>query len=96
MLINPSSLPFTNLSGEARPVEILAYRFDKHKPLSNFVKNSVQSSSNMSKFKIGNEIESYVKDIEKILHLGLSWTESSVGEIGKGVNGSEDEARYVV
>jgi len=50
----------------------------------------------MSKFKIGNEIKSYVKDLEKILHLGLSWTKSFVGEVGKGVNGSEDEARYVV
>jgi len=94
--VNPSLPPFMNLSAEARAVEVLVYRFDKHKPSSNFIKNSVQSLSNMTKFKIGNEIKSYVKDLEKILHLGLPWVNSFVGEVGEGVNGSENERRYVV
>ena len=93
--INPSLLPFTT-SGEPRAVEILVYRFDKHKPSSNFVKTSVQSISNMTKFKIGNEVKSYVKDLENFLQLGIPWLNSFVGEIGDGVTGSGDEKGILV
>jgi len=94
--INPAMSSFSSIPSDSRAVKTQVYRFDKHKPSSNFVKNSVQSFSNMTKLKIGNEMKSYVKDLERIAALGLPWVNKFVGSVGKGISGSEEERRYVV
>ncbi len=62
------------ISDEAkRPVDLKLYRFDKLRPTSNFMKASLISVSNLKKLKIGNEINSYKKDLEKIDRLKIDW-----------------------
>ena len=60
------------------------------------MKNSVISFSNLTKLKIGNEIKSYVKDLEKIISLKIPWVENFVGEEGLGVSGKDSEIRCLV
>jgi len=76
--------------------DVKAYRFDKLRPSSTFVKNSVISFSNLTKLKIGNEIKSYIKDLEKIISLKIPWVENFVGEEGLGVSGKDSEIRCLV
>ena len=72
---------FTVSDESKRPVDVQCYRFDKHRPASNFVKASLLSVNNLKKLKIGNEIKSYRKDLEKITSLNLNWMESFYGEV---------------
>lgn len=86
----PSLLTSFTVSNEARPVEIQLYRFDRLRPSSSFVTSSVNSVYNFSKFKIGNEIRSYLKDLEKVSTLHLTWPDAFAGEISSNqhvVNG---------
>lgn len=56
-----------------RPVDVKLYRFDKLRPTSNFIKSSLRSVNNLKKLKIGNEIKSYKKDLEKVEKLDIAW-----------------------
>lgn len=70
------------ISDESRkPVDVNLYRFDKNRPSQNFLKAKLQSVNNFKKLKIGNEIMSYRKDLEKIIALNLNWVESFHGEV---------------
>ena len=62
-----------------RPVDVKLYRFDKLRPTSNFIKSSLRSVNNLKKLKIGNEIKSYKKDLEKIEKLDIAWVKSFQG-----------------
>ena len=84
------------IGDEPKHVGVQLYRFDKHRPPPSFVKNSVKTLSNLTKLKIGNEIKSYLKDLEKISSHGLTWVSSFVGTSGKGIVGSDREVRCVV
>lgn len=64
---------------EVRPVEFQLYKFDKGRPTGNFVSMSVNTVSNLRKLKIGNEIKSYQKDLDKVKTLNLTWVNSFVG-----------------
>ncbi len=68
-------------SDDTRPVDIRLYRFDKLRPPSTFVTSSVTSVCNFSKLKIGNEIRSYVKDLDKVTSLNLKWPETFAGQL---------------
>ncbi len=63
-----------------RPVDVHFYRYDKHRPSSNFFKAKLLCVNNLTKLKIGNEIMSYRKDLEKIKALNLKWVDSFDGE----------------
>jgi hypothetical protein len=63
-----------------RPVDIHFYRYDKNRPSSNFFKAKLLCVNNLTKLKIGNEIMSYRKDLEKIKTLNLKWVDSFDGE----------------
>ncbi len=67
------------LPAEARPVEFHLYRFDKHRPGTSLVTTSVNSVNNLRKLKIGNEIKSYQKDLDKVDSLNLPWVDSFIG-----------------
>jgi len=83
---NPGLLTSLTMSDETRPVDVQLYRFDKYRPSASFVSSSVTQVRNLSKLKIGNEIRSYQKDLEKVLNLNLPWPDSFVGEVsGKQV-----------
>lgn len=95
--INPTStstFPITKGADDSKVVEFKCYRFDKNRPATNFVKSKVKSLSNFTKLKIGNEIKSYLKDLEKVNSLSLGWVDTFVGEEGTGV--CPDDVRYVV
>jgi hypothetical protein len=77
---NPGLLTSLTMSDETRPVDVQLYRFDKYRPSASFVSSSVTQVRNLSKLKIGNEIRSYQKDLEKVLNLNLPWPDSFVGE----------------
>lgn len=80
--IQPSLLnSFTVLANESKPLEIQLFRFDKLRPSASFVTSSVNSVCNFSKLKIGNEIRSYLKDLEKVSSLQLKWPDAFAGEI---------------
>jgi len=78
---DPSLLSSLTTSDDTRPVDIQLYRFDKFRPSASFVSSSVNSVRNLSKFKIGNEIRSYQKDLEKVTNLNLPWPDSFAGEV---------------
>jgi len=80
--INPTQAlsPFP-IPDDVRPVDIRLYRFDKLRPLTTFVTSSVTSVCNFSKLKIGNEIRSYVKDLEKVTSLKLTWPDTFAGQV---------------
>jgi len=78
---NPSLLNSLTTSDETRPVDVQLYRFDKFRPSSSFMSSSVNSVRNLSKFKIGNEIRSYQKDLEKVSNLNLPWPDYFAGEV---------------
>ncbi len=80
MKFNPGHLTSQPMSEETRPVDVRHYRFDKYRPSASFVSSSVTQVRNLSKLKIGNEIRSYQKDLEKVLNLNLPWPDSFVGE----------------
>ena len=85
--IHPGLFDSLTTSDEARPVDIKLYRFDKFRPSSTFVKSSVNSVCNFSKLKIGNEIRSYQKDLDKVPSLKLPWPVSFEGEVsGKQIS----------
>ncbi len=75
---------FTVTDESKRPVDVRLYRFDKFRPSSNFMKASLLSVNNLKKLKIGNEIKSYRKDLEKIKSLKLSWVDAYYGEVKAG------------
>jgi len=75
----PSVFSSLITSDETRPIEFQLYRFDKHRVSSKFSK-SWNNFSNLTKLKIGNEIKSYQKDIEKVTNLNLKWVDTFVGE----------------
>ncbi len=81
--INQSASAMVSLGmrmpAEARPVEFQLYRFDKHRPGTSLVTTSVNSVNNLRKLKIGNEIKSYQKDLDKVDSLNLPWVDSFVG-----------------
>jgi len=85
--INPSNLsPFPTYD-DTRSVDIKLYRFDKLRPTSRFVTSRVTSVCNFSKLKIGNEIRSYVKDLDKVTSLKLTWPDTFAGQMsGKYVS----------
>uniref|UniRef100_A0A7S3VD90 Fungal lipase-type domain-containing protein n=1 Tax=Chaetoceros debilis TaxID=122233 RepID=A0A7S3VD90_9STRA len=70
---------------ETRPVDFQLHRFDKHRPASNLVTASVNSVNNLRKLKIGNEIKSYQKDLDKVASLNLPWIGSFVGFEVEGI-----------
>lgn len=84
--INQSAL-VTSLAtpAETRPVDFQLHRFDKHRPASNLVTASVNSVNNLRKLKIGNEIKSYQKDLDKVSSLNLPWIGSFVGFEVEGI-----------
>ena len=61
---------------EARPIAIKLYKFDKNRPASNFFNTGVNMALNFSKIKIGNEVRSYLKDLQKVSNLNLGWPQS--------------------
>lgn len=77
----PSLLTSFTVANESRPVEIQLYRFDRLRPSASFVTTSVNSVCNFSKLKIGNEIRSYLKDLEKVSTLNLTWPDAFAGEL---------------
>ena len=93
--LTPSMTSF-GISEESKQVGIQLYRFDKHRPPPSFVKSSVTTLSNLTKLKIGNEIKSYLKDLERISSQGLPWASTFVGASGKGIVGTDKEERCVV
>lgn len=79
-------------------IQVHAYRFDKRRPNSNFIKHGLTKLENYTKGKIGNELNSYIKDLEKIHNdKNKIWVASFVGEdVGDGICGDDDEIRYLV
>lgn len=75
----PSALSSLITSDESRPIEFQIYRFDKEK-VSSKLSKGWNNISNLTKLKIGNEIKSYQKDLEKVTHLKLKWVDSFVGD----------------
>ena len=61
---------------DARPIAIKLYKFDKNRPASNFFNTGVNMALNFSKIKIGNEVRSYLKDLQKVSNLNLEWPQS--------------------
>lgn len=61
---------------DARPIAIKLYKFDKNRPASNFFNTGVNMALNFSKIKIGNEVRSYLKDLQKVSNLNLGWPQS--------------------
>lgn len=80
---HPSLLTTFTVANESRPVEIHLHRFDKLRPSASFVTASVNSVCNFSKLKIGNEIRSYLKDLEKVSSLNLAWPDTFAGEVSR-------------
>lgn len=79
-------------------LSVNAYRFDTHRPSYNFVqmvKESMCSISNLGRQKSGNEIHSYLKDLEKFNESNLSWVMDYEGEAGTGIFGNDKEARLL-
>jgi len=91
-----NSFPLTKVTDDLKMVELKCYRFDKNRPTTNFVKSTVKSFSNFTKLKIGNEMKSYLKDLEKVTSLNLKWVEGFVGERGTGDSSNETEMKLVV
>ena len=73
--------------------QVVAHRFDKNHPSSNFMKHGLNVVENLFKGKVGNEIHSYLKDLEKLNSL----PDTFVGEdVGNGICGQNLEIRFVV
>lgn len=75
----PSALSALTTSDDSRPIELQLYRFDKHRSFSKLSKGW-NNISNLTKLKIGNEIRSYLKDLEKVKTLKIKWIDSFVGD----------------
>lgn len=94
--LTTNSFPMTKVTDDLKMVELKCYRFDKNRPSTNFVKSTVKSFSNFAKLKIGNEVKSYLKDLEKVASLNLKWVEGFVGIKGTGDSSDDTEIRLVV
>ncbi len=88
---NSNCISSSNLVGVDH--QVVAHRFDKHRPSSNFMKHGFNVVENIFKGKVGNEIHSYLKDLEKLTSL----PDTFVGEdVGDGICGENLEVRFVV
>jgi len=83
------------IGSDSSPDEVRAYRFDKRRPGLNLSRTFSFTLKSKRALR-DHEIRSYVHAIERFTHTGLSWITCFVGEEGKGVNGDDNEARWVV
>jgi len=79
--LSPSLLTSFATADETRPCDVQLYRFDKLRPSSSFAASSVNSVCNFSKLKIGNEIRSYQKDLDKVSVRNFHWPDRFAGEV---------------
>ena len=94
IVLSNQTLPFQPCE---EVLNVNAYRFDTHRPCSNFVqlvKESMCSISNLGRQKSGNEIHSYLKDMERFHESSLPWV-LEYEEAGTGIFGNDKEARLL-
>ena len=84
-------------SKDVPSLDVRAYKFDKRPRIchSSF-KSGLSAITKKSTGKTDHEINSYTRALYKFKENRISWVKSYVGEEGKGVNGINNESRFVV
>lgn len=75
---------------------VKAYKFDKRRRSSSILKTGMNAITKKGAAKNDHDISSYRKVLHDIKTHSPSFVKSFVGEEGKGVNGSNNEGRFVV